>query len=257
MILTEENLRSLISSEIRNQIIIENMKSNITKEDRILVSLLSESSSIEDFTDRLSLMNESLSSTIAGLLGMTAGGPGRTYEGVLNGLKRWFFGKLVGMLGIKNPDVRAAVAAFVAEIEFRELLQIWRGEESACQEIAEAIAQASVFLAAKTLPTQLGADKNTSWGVIMIDQFSEAVKSARVVEALANELRETICNAVAELFPKGSKLRRFFSPEVGGAAAATAAAAVGNEPEAPPEPEPEPESAPEESPEDEDDQKKN
>ena len=163
MILTEESLRNLISSEIQNQVIIENMRSQITKEDRILVSLLSESESLEEFTDKLSLLNESISSTIAGLLGMTAGGPSRTTEGVWNGLKRWFFGKLVAMLGIKNPDVRAALAAFIAEIEFRELLQIWRGEESACQEIAEAIAQASVFLAAKTLPTQLGADKNTSW----------------------------------------------------------------------------------------------
>ena len=190
-----------------------------------MVSLLSESESLEEFTDKLSLLNESISSTIAGLLGMTAGGPSRTTEGVWNGLKRWFFGKLVAMLGIKNPDVRAALAAFVAEIEFRELLQIWRGEESACQEIAEAIAQASVFLAAKTLPTQLGADKNTSWGAIMIDQFSEAIKSAGVVEALANQLRETICNAIAELFPKGSRLRSFFSPET--AAAATAGAAVG------------------------------
>ena len=210
MILTEESLRNLISSEIQNQVIFENMRSQITKEDRILVSLLSESESLEEFTDKLSLLNESISSTIAGLLGMTAGGPSRTTEGVWNGLKRWFFGKLVAMLGIKNPDVRAALAAFVAEIEFRELLQIWRGEESACQEIAEAIAQASVFLAAKTLPTQLGADKNTSWGAIMIDQFSEAIKSAGVVEALANQLRETICNAIAELFPKGSRLRSFF-----------------------------------------------
>lgn len=225
MILTEESLRNLISSEIQNQVIIENMRSQITKEDRILVSLLSESESLEEFTDKLSLLNESISSTIAGLLGMTAGGPSRTTEGVWNGLKRWFFGKLVAMLGIKNPDVRAALAAFVAEIEFRELLQIWRGEESACQEIAEAIAQASVFLAAKTLPTQLGADKNTSWGAIMIDQFSEAIKSAGVVEALANQLRETICNSIAELFPKGSKLRSFFSPKT--AAAATAGAAVG------------------------------
>ena len=225
MILTEESLRNLISSEIQNQVIIENMRSQITKEDRILVSLLSESESLEEFTDKLSLLNESISSTIAGLLGMTAGGPSRTTEGVWNGLKRWFFGKLVAMLGIKNPDVRAALAAFIAEIEFRELLQIWRGEESACQEIAEAIAQASVFLAAKTLPTQLGADKNTSWGAIMIDQFSEAIKSAGVVEALANQLRETICNSIAELFPKGSKLRSFFSPKT--AAAATAGAAVG------------------------------
>ena len=225
MILTEESLRNLISSEIQNQVIFENMRSQITKEDRILVSLLSESESLEEFTDKLSLLNESISSTIAGLLGMTAGGPSRTTEGVWNGLKRWFFGKLVAMLGIKNPDVRAALAAFVAEIEFRELLQIWRGEESACQEIAEAIAQASVFLAAKTLPTQLGADKNTSWGAIMIDQFSEAIKSAGVVEALANQLRETICNAIAELFPKGSRLRSFFSPKT--AAAATAGAAVG------------------------------
>lgn len=227
MILTEESLRSLISSEIQNQIIFENMRSQMTKEDRILVSLLSESESLEEFTDKLSLLNESISSTIAGLLGMTAGGPSRTTEGVWNGLKRWFFGKLVAMLGIESPDVRAALAAFITEIEFRELLQIWRGEESACYEIAEALAQASVFLAAKSLPTALGADKNTSWGAIMIDQFSEAIKSAGVVEALANELRETVCNAIAEMFPKGSRLRRFFRPGAAAAATAGAAATVG------------------------------
>lgn len=250
MILTEQSLRDIISSEIKNQIILENMKNNITKEDRILVSLLSESESLEDFTQKLGLLNESISSTIAGLLGMTAGGPDRTVEGVLNGLKRWFFGKLVGMLGIKNPDVRAAVAAFVTEIEFRELLQIWRGEESACQEIAEAIAQATVFLAAKTLPTQLGADKNTSWGAIMIDQFSEAVKSARVIEALANELRQSVCNAVAQLFPEGSKLKRFFAPGAA-ATAAAAATAPSEEPEVAPTPTPESPPEPEEEPEDE------
>ena len=145
MILTEESLRNLISDEIKNQVILENMRSQITEEDRLLVSLLSESESLEDFTDRLSMLNESISSTIAGLLGMTAGGPSRTTEGVWNGLKRWFFGKLVGMLGIKTPEVRDALAAFITEIEFRELLQIWRGEESACQEVAEAIVQGSVF----------------------------------------------------------------------------------------------------------------
>ena len=253
MILTEESLRNLISSEIQNQVIIENMRSQITKEDRILVSLLSESESLEEFTDKLSLLNESISSTIAGLLGMTAGGPSRTTEGVWNGLKRWFFGKLVAMLGIKNPDVRAALAAFVAEIEFRELLQIWRGEESACQEIAEAIAQASVFLAAKTLPTQLGADKNTSWGAIMIDQFSEAIKSAGVVEALANQLRETICNSIAELFPKGSRLRKFFAPAAGAAAVGGAAAGTSEKPE----PVSEPEEGGEDAPEEGEEEKKN
>ena len=75
MILTEESLRNLISDEIKNQVILENMRSQITEEDRLLVSLLSESESLEDFTDRLSMLNESISSTIAGLLGMTAGGP--------------------------------------------------------------------------------------------------------------------------------------------------------------------------------------
>ena len=253
MILTEESLRNLISSEIQNQVIIENMRSQITKEDRILVSLLSESESLEEFTDKLSLLNESISSTIAGLLGMTAGGPSRTTEGVWNGLKRWFFGKLVAMLGIKNPDVRAALAAVIAEIEFRELLQIWRGEESACQEIAEAIAQASVFLAAKTLPTQLGADKNNSWGAIMIDQFSEAIKSAGVVEALANQLRETICNSIAELFPKGSRLRKFFAPAAGAAAVGGAAAGTSEKPE----PVSEPEEGGEDAPEEGEEEKKN
>ena len=255
MKITQKGLEGLILSEIRNQVILENMRSQITEEDRLLVSLLSESESLEDFTDKLSLLNEGISSTIAGLLGMTAGGPSRTTEGVWNGLKRWFFGKLVAMLGIKNPDVRAALAAFITEIEFRELLQIWRGEETACHEIAEAIAQASVFLAAKTLPTQLGADKDTAWGAIMIDQFSEAIKSAGVVEALANELRETICNAIAEMFPKGSRLRKFFSPEAGVAAGAAATVVGGGETET----EEEPGEAPSETDEDESEesQKKN
>jgi hypothetical protein len=107
-----------------------------------------------------------------------------------------------------------------------------------------------VFLAAKTLPTQLGADKNTSWGAIMIDQFSEAVKSARVIEALANELRQSVCNAVAQLFPEGSKLKRFFAPGAA-ATAAAAATAPSEEPEIAPTPTPESPPEPEEEPEDE------
>ena len=135
------------------------------------------------------------------------------------------------MLGIKTPEVRDALAAFITEIEFRELLQIWRGEESACQEVAEAIVQGSVFLVAKTLPTQLGADKDTAWGAMMIDQFSEAIKSAGVVEALSDQLREVICNSIAEMFPQGSRLRKFFRPEAGVAAGAAATVVGGGEEE--------------------------
>ncbi len=89
----------------------------------------------------------------------------------------------------------------------------WRGDVSFCQELCEAIAQASVFLAASTLPEKLGADKKTLWGYNMVNQFAEAVKSAAVIEALADQLRDSVCTVIAELFPKGSKTRKFFEPK--------------------------------------------
>jgi len=234
MKITQVTIKSMIQSEIENQIMLENMRSKITREDKLLVSLLSESKSLEEFSDKVYLLNESIGQTILGLLGIgyqqQVGGAQKSMEGILNGLKRWFFGKLVGLLGVKNPHTRDAIASLITELEFRELLAIWKGEASACQEIAEAMAQSAVYLAAAGLPSQLGMDHATQWGKAMVDQFAEAVKSSAVIETLAAELQVTVCKTISELFPKGSRLGKFFAaPETaaaGGAAAAAGGAAA-------------------------------